>query len=114
VCLTAIADEFGGPIPVGPYAMIGGEEIGRAVVEHIGSSPAILLRSHGVFAIGPTGEAALKAAVMVEDVARTVYLAMQLGDPEELPAEEVARAHRRYREKYGQQGPARTQVDKSV
>lgn len=102
VVLTAIADEFGGPIPCGPYAPVGGDAIGAAVVEHIGSSPAILLKNHGVFAIGPNVQAALKAAVMVEDVAKTVHLAMLRGRPEPLPEEEVARAHRAYMEKYGQ------------
>jgi L-ribulose-5-phosphate 4-epimerase len=68
--LTAMADEFGGPVPCGPYCQIGEEQIGQAVVEHIGSSPAIVLQNHGVFTVGPTPEAALKAAVMVEDVAK--------------------------------------------
>jgi len=102
VALTAIADEFGGPIPVGPYAPIGGDEIGRAICEHIGGGRAVLMKQHGVFTIGETPEAAFKAAVMVEDVAKTCFLAMQLGDLEEIPGEEVARAHRRYLEKYGQ------------
>ena len=100
--LTAIADEFGGPVPCGPYCQIGEEEIGRAVVDHIGDSPAILLQNHGVFTIGPTPQAALKAAVMLEDVAKTVHLALLKGRPIEIPPEEVARAHRRYKEKYGQ------------
>lgn len=102
VCLTAIADEFGGPIPCAGFALIGGEEIGREVVQHIGTSPAVLLKQHGVFTVGPTPEAAVKAAVMVEDVARTVWLAMQLGEPEEIPPELVARLHKRYTEVYGQ------------
>ena len=100
--LTAICDEFGGPIPVGAYAKIGGDEIGREVVRSIGSSPAILMKNHGVFTIGKTPEAAVKAAVMVEDVARTVFYALQLGQPDEIPPEEVARAHRRYLDEYGQ------------
>lgn len=102
--LTAIADEFGGPVPCGPYCQIGEEQIGQAVVEHIGASPAILLQSHGVFTVGPTPEEAFKAAVMVEDVAKTVHLAMLRGTPIPIPAEEVERGHRRYVEKYGQGG----------
>ncbi|MCC7355618.1 MAG: L-ribulose-5-phosphate 4-epimerase [Anaerolineae bacterium] len=102
VYLTAVADEFGGPIPVGGLAMIGGEEIGREVVRGIGDSPAILLKNHGVFTVGPNAEAAVKAAVMVEDVARTVYYALTLGQPGEIPAELVARLRRRYVEDYGQ------------
>lgn len=100
--LTAICDEFGGPIPCGPYCQIGEEQIGEAIVAHIGPSPAILLQNHGVFTVGPTPRAALKAAVMCEDVARTVHLALMLGTPIPIPADEVARAHRRYTEKYGQ------------
>ncbi|ADH61390.1 class II aldolase/adducin family protein [Thermoanaerobacter mathranii subsp. mathranii str. A3] len=102
VYLTAIADEFGGPIPVGPYAKIGGEEIGEAVIKYIGRSPAILMKNHGVFTIGKTPEEAVKAAVMLEDVAKTVHLALLLGEPEEIPEEEVKRAHERYMTKYGQ------------
>ncbi len=100
--LTAICDEFGGPIPCGGYAKIGGDEIGREVIRSIGTSPAILMKNHGVFTVGKTPEEAVKAAVMVEDVARTVFYALQLGTIDEIPADEVARAHRRYREEYGQ------------
>jgi len=102
VYLTAIADEFGGPIPIGEYARVGNDEIGREIIRSIGNSPAILMKNHGVFTIGSTPEAALKAAVMVEDVAKTVWLALQLGRPIEIPAEEVARARRRYETEYGQ------------
>jgi L-ribulose-5-phosphate 4-epimerase len=100
--LTAICDEFGGPIPVGEYAKIGGDEIGQEILRSIGSSTAILMKNHGVFTIGRTPEGAVKAAVMVEDVAHTVFLALQLGQPDEIPLEEIARAHRRYLEEYGQ------------
>jgi len=102
VYLTAMADEFGGPIPCGRYCRIGGEEIGQEIVRTIGDSLAILIKHHGVFTIGPTPTAATKAAVMVEDTARTVHLALQLGQPEEIPPEEVESLHRRYVEKYGQ------------
>jgi len=102
VYLTAQADEFGGPIPCGGFALIGGEEIGKVVVESIGASPAVLLKNHGVFTIGATAEAAVKAAVMVEDIARTVWLALQLGIPDEISPEDVAKLHRRYKNVYGQ------------
>jgi L-ribulose-5-phosphate 4-epimerase len=103
--LTAMADEFGGEIPVGPFAPIGGEEIGRAVVQTLSQhrSPAVLLASHGVFAIGPTARDAAKAAVMCEDVARTVYLASRLGEPVRLTETQVDALHERYVEEYGQQ-----------
>jgi len=102
--LTAIADEFGGEIPVGPFAPIGGDEIGRAVVETLSQhrSPAVLMASHGVFAIGPTARDAVKAAVMCEDAARTVYLARQLGEPARLTASQVHALHNRYLQEYGQ------------
>jgi len=102
VYLTAMADEFGGPIPCGGFALIGGEDIGRIVVESIGDSQAVLLKNHGVFTIGKTAEAAVKAAVMVEDVARTVWLALQIGQPEEIPPDDVAKLHYRYTHVYGQ------------
>lgn len=102
VYLTAQADEFGGPIPCGGFALIGGEEIGKVVVESIGESPAIILKNHGVFTVGPSGKAAVKAAIMVEDVARTIWLAKQLGEPDEIPADMVAKLHYRYTHEYGQ------------
>ena len=102
VYLTAQGDEFGGPIPCGGFALIGGEEIGQVVVESIGTSAAVLLKNHGVFTIGKNAEAALKAAIMVEDVAATVWLALQIGQPEEISAENVAKLHYRYMNVYGQ------------
>jgi L-ribulose-5-phosphate 4-epimerase len=102
VVLTAIADEFGGPIPCGGFALIGDESIGKVVVESIGDSSAVLLKNHGVFTIGKTALAAVKAAVMTEDNARTVWLALQLGVPDELPADDVAKLHHRYTHVYGQ------------
>lgn len=102
--LTAMADEFGGAVPCGGFAPIGGDEIGREVVRVLDGhrSPAVLLAHHGVFTIGATPRAALKAAVMVEDVARTAYFAHQLGAPRPIPAADVDRLHRRYVEEYGQ------------
>jgi len=100
--LTAMGDEFGGPIPCGGFALIGGEEIGKVVVESIGTAPSVLLKNHGVFAIGKDAEAAVKAAVMTEDVAATVWLAMQIGQPEEIAPDLVAKLNDRYQNIYGQ------------
>jgi L-ribulose-5-phosphate 4-epimerase len=100
--LTAIGDEFGGPIPCGDFALIGGEEIGKVVVDSIGQSPACLLKNHGVFTVGATGEKALKAAVMVEDVAKTVWIAMQIGIPDVIPDSEISKLYDRYTKVYGQ------------
>lgn len=104
VYLTAQADEFGGPIPCGGFALIGGEQIGKIVIDVIGSSPAVLLKNHGVFTVGTSGRAALKAAVMVEDIARTTWLALQIGTPDEITQEDIASLHHRYTHVYGQQG----------
>ena len=101
-CLTAVCDEFGGPIPVGGFAPIGGEEIGKEVVHAIGSSIAILMQNHGVFTIGKDAKAAVKAAVMVEDAARTMFYAYQLGEPIPITPEMVTRLHKRYTDQYGQ------------
>jgi len=100
--ITAMADEFGGPIPCGGFALIGDEAIGRVVVESIGRSPAVLLKNHGVFTIGKNATAAVKAAVMTEDVAATVWMALQIGTPEEIPQDLVDKLHHRYTNVYGQ------------
>lgn len=100
--LTAIADEFGGPIPCAGFALIGDEAIGKLVVESIGKSPAVLLKNHGVFAIGKNATTAVKAAVMTEDAAATIWLALQIGTPEDIPQEDVDKLHHRYTQVYGQ------------
>ena len=102
--LTAIADEFGGEIPVGPFAPIGDESIGQGVVEVLTGhrSPAVLMRNHGVFAVGKDARAAVKAAVMCEDAARTVHLSRQLGSPLPLAGDVIDRLYDRYQNAYGQ------------
>ncbi|MBJ7359444.1 L-ribulose-5-phosphate 4-epimerase [Nocardioides sp.] len=102
--LTMCADEFGGDIPVGPFAIIGDDSIGRGIVETLrGSrSSAVLMRNHGVFAIGPTARAAVKAAVMCEDVARTVHVSRQLGEPLVIEPADVDSLFDRYQNVYGQ------------
>jgi L-ribulose-5-phosphate 4-epimerase len=102
--ITAMADEFGGEIPVAPFAPIGGEDIGRAVVTTLVGqrSPAVLLRSHGVFTIGATPAKAVKAAVMCEDAACTVHLARALGELTPLPQHVIDALYRRYQSEYGQ------------
>jgi len=106
--ITAMADEFGGDIPVGPFALIGGDEIGQGVVATLRGhrSPAVLMRGHGVFTIGRTALDAVKAAVMCEDAARTVHLACARGTPGRLPQDAIDALHDRYKNQYGQRGPA--------
>jgi L-ribulose-5-phosphate 4-epimerase len=102
--LTMIADEFGGEIPVGPFALIGDDSIGQGIVATLrdSRSPAVLMRSHGPFTIGADARAAVKAAVMLEDVARTVHFAHQLGKPDAIDQQDVDRLHARYQNVYGQ------------
>ncbi len=101
---TAMADEFGGPIPCGGFALIGGEEIGQRVVEVLADSysPACILQNHGVFATGPTAEKAVQAAVMTEDNAAIFWLAEQAGQPIQISAEDIQKLHYRYQNVYGQ------------
>jgi L-ribulose-5-phosphate 4-epimerase len=103
--LTMIADEFGGEIPVGPFALIGDDSIGRGIVETLRGhrSPAVLMRNHGVFTIGKDAGAAVKAAVMCEDVARTVHIARQLGEPLPIPQPDIDSLYDRYQNVYGQE-----------
>lgn len=102
--LTAIADEFGGDIPLGPFAIIGDDSIGRGIVETLDGhrSPAVLMRQHGVFTIGKSGKDALKAAVMCEDAAKSVSIAMQVGEPKRLSNEVIDSLFNRYQNVYGQ------------
>lgn len=102
--LTMMADEFGGSIPVGPFAVIGDDSIGRGIVETLGASrsPAVLMRNHGPFTIGADARAAVKAAVMCEEVARTVHIARQLGDPLAIAPEAIDSLYDRYQNVYGQ------------
>ncbi|MFL6127072.1 L-ribulose-5-phosphate 4-epimerase [Actinophytocola sp.] len=102
--LTMIADEFGGAIPVGPFALIGDDSIGRGIVETLreSRSPAVLMRQHGPFTVGKDARAAVKAAVLLEEVARTVHFAHQLGTPDAIGQDDVDRLYARYQNVYGQ------------
>jgi L-ribulose-5-phosphate 4-epimerase len=102
--LTMIGDEFGGEVPVGPFALIGDDSIGRGIVEVLTDhrSPAVLMRNHGVFTIGRTARAAVKAAVLCEDVARTVHIARQIGTPLPISQQDVDALYVRYQNVYGQ------------
>jgi L-ribulose-5-phosphate 4-epimerase len=105
--LTMIADEFGGDIPVGPFALIGDDSIGQGIVETLrhSRSKAVLMRNHGPFTIGKDALSAVKTAVMVEDVARTVHLSRQLGDPVAIDPADVDALYDRYQNVYGQGAP---------
>ena len=102
--LTMMADEFGGPVPVGPFAIIGDDSIGRGIVETLAGSrsPAVLMRNHGPFTVGKDARAAVKAAVMVEEVARAVHVSRQLGEPLPIDQRDIDSLYERYQNVYGQ------------
>jgi L-ribulose-5-phosphate 4-epimerase len=102
--ITAMADEFGGPIPVGPFAIIGDDSIGRGIVATLTDhrSRAVLMQNHGPFTIGTSAKDAVKAAVMVEDVARTVHIARQAGPLIPIPQQAIDSLFDRYQNVYGQ------------
>ncbi len=102
--LTMMADEFGGDVPIGPFALIGDDSIGRGIVETLreSRSPAVLMANHGPFTIGKDAKSAVKAAVMVEEVARTIHIARQLGEPQRIDQADIDRLYDRYQNVYGQ------------
>jgi L-ribulose-5-phosphate 4-epimerase len=101
--LTMMGDEFGGPIPVGPFALIGDDSIGRGIVETLrgSNSPAVLMQNHGPFTIGKDARSAVKAAVMCEEVARTVHVSRQLGEPLPIDPGQIESLYDRYQNVYG-------------
>jgi L-ribulose-5-phosphate 4-epimerase len=102
--LTMMADEFGGAIPVGPFAIIGDDSIGRGIVDTLRShrSRAVLMQNHGPFTVGTSARAAVKAAVLCEEVARTVHVARQLGEPLAIDQAHIDALYDRYQNAYGQ------------
>jgi L-ribulose-5-phosphate 4-epimerase len=104
--LTAMADEFGGEIPLGPFALIGNDDIGKGIVETLTGhrSPAVLMKNHGVFTIGKSAEAAVKAAVMCEDVAKTLWIAQSMGKINKIDQKSIDALYSRYQNVYGQKG----------
>lgn len=104
--LTAMADEFGGDIPLGPFALIGNDDIGRGIVSTLSESrsPAVIMKHHGVFAVGKNATAALRSAVMCEDVAKTVWIAKSLGPLQRISPSDIDHLYQRYQNVYGQSG----------
>jgi L-ribulose-5-phosphate 4-epimerase len=101
--LTMMGDEFGGSIPVGPFALIGDDSIGQGIVETLrgSNSPAVLMQNHGPFTIGKDARSAVKAAVMCEEVAKTVHVSRQLGEPLPIDEAKIASLYDRYQNVYG-------------
>jgi L-ribulose-5-phosphate 4-epimerase len=102
--LTMMADEFGGEIPIGPFALIGDDSIGQGIVTTLlgHRSKAVLMQNHGPFTIGTSAKAAVKTAVLCEEVARAVHIARQLGEPVPIPQADIDSLFDRYQNAYGQ------------
>lgn len=102
--LTMMGDEFGGEIPIGPFALIGDDSIGHGIVSTLTGhrSKAVLMQNHGPFTIGASAKAAVKAAVLCEEVARTVHISRQLGAPLPIPQSDIDSLFDRYQNAYGQ------------
>ncbi|MFL8938327.1 L-ribulose-5-phosphate 4-epimerase [Rossellomorea oryzaecorticis] len=100
---TTAANIFGKGVPCSGFAAIGEEEIGEQIVSNIGESPAILLRNHGVFTVGKNVESALKAAVILEEVAEYSHYAT-LHNPglASLDNDIIQVSHQYYQTSYGQ------------
>ncbi|WP_449385796.1 L-ribulose-5-phosphate 4-epimerase [Cellulomonas soli] len=111
--LTMMADEFGGPIPIGPFALIGDDSIGRGIVDTLSDSRsrAVLMQNHGPFTIGRDAKDAVKAAVMVEEVARTVHISRQLGELIPIAQSDIDALYARYQNVYGQGDSAPVQAE---
>jgi L-ribulose-5-phosphate 4-epimerase len=107
--LTAMADEFGGDIPIGPFALIGNDDIGKGIVETLTGhrSPAVLMKNHGVFTIGKDAQAAVKAAVMCEDVAKSMWIAQSIGKIKRIDQKSIDSLYSRYQNVYGQKGASK-------
>ena len=101
--LTMMADEFGGEIPIGPFALIGDDSIGRGIVETLrhSRSRAVLMANHGPFTVGRDARDAVKAAVMCEDVCRSAHLARQIGNPAAIGQADIDSLFHRYQNVYG-------------
>lgn len=100
---TTHACLFGDEIPISGLAEIGEEQIGRAIVAEIGSASAILMRNHGVFAVGKDAGTALRHAIYVEESAEATFLAQLLGGPvDTLGADFIQSCRRMYLNDYGQ------------
>src|SRR5690606_28951646 len=102
--ITAMADAFGGPIPVGPFAIIGDDSIGRSIVTLLRGKRgrAVVMQKNRRFTIGRDAKDGVKAAVMVEDVARTVRRAGEAGRIIPRPQQASDSLYDRYQNVYGQ------------
>lgn len=102
VYTTTSAAMFGQKVRCSDFAIIGEEEIGKEIVEKIGSNTALLVRNHGVFTIGDSVESAIKSAVLLEETAEVVHFAKLRGEIVPLDEKIVELGYNNYKKDYGQ------------
>jgi len=65
----------------------------------------VLMANHGPFTIGRSARSAVKTAAMCEEVARTVTIARQSGEPHPIDSADIDALYDRYQNAYGQATP---------
>ncbi|HJE96034.1 MAG TPA: class II aldolase/adducin family protein [Ligilactobacillus acidipiscis] len=88
--LTTLANTVKGSVNVAPYSSAASVDMGKAVVENIGNKLAVVLRNHGVVAVGKSLHEALYSAVYLEEGAKTLFVAKSIGsDLHKLSQEQI-------------------------
>lgn len=98
ICAEVLA--IGGPVPVAPYACPGSAEAGDIAVEVFKSRPGLktlMLRNHGMVAIGPTLYDAYESAYNFQTAAEIFSIASHFGTPTALTQEQIEEIYRVYR-----------------
>ena len=102
IALAELAAVVGSAIPVAPYVTLATAALAETAYRVMGDGRAVVLRNHGVVAIGETLKDTLAAAAVIEENALVYWLAYQIGEPSILPREEVQKLRCLYLRRYGQ------------
>jgi len=79
--LSTMANAVEGPCHVAPYGDPGSESMGVQAVSAIGNQLAVVLKHHGVIAVGRDLRQAMFSCVYLEEAAKTVSVALSTGLP---------------------------------
>lgn len=91
--LTTLANGTRGAVAVAPYTSAASLEMGVAAVQYLDDKLAVVLKNHGVIAVGDTLRQALYSCVYLEEAAKTQAIAYSIEkDIPELADDQVARA----------------------
>ena len=100
--ITESAGFLGGGVRVLEYVPPARVDTGDRVATGLGNDRAVLLPNHGVVAVGEDLHSCYAAAAQVEEMARIAFLALQLGEPRQVPRSEIERLHQFIHHDYGQ------------